>query len=209
MIQTIGILGAGKVGVTLAQLARKAGYEVFIAGSGDPAKIALSIRVLVPGAHAVTKDEAALRSDVVILALPLSKYKTIPKKALKGKLVIDAMNHWYEVDGPRHETIPEEYTSSEYIQSFLDESRVVKALSHMGYHELHDHSKPGNTPKRRAIAIASNSTEDSSIISSLVDSLGFDPYILGALKTGGWLEPNNPGFGLSVDRKTLDELYQA
>ena len=203
MIKTIGILGAGKVGVVLAQLARKAGYEVVIAGSGDPAKIALSIKVLAPGAHAVAKEEAALRGDIVILALPLSKYATIPKDALKGKLVIDSMNHWHEVDGPREDTIPEDITSSEHLQSFLPESRVVKALSHMGYHELHDHAKPKGSDGRKAIAIAGDIKEDTETVAHLVNTLGFDPLIIGVLKKGRQLEPGNPGFGASISREDL------
>lgn len=205
---SIGILGAGKVGIVLAQLAVKAGYHVFIAGSGDPGKIALTIQVLVPGANALSKTEVAQRADIVILALPLSKYRSIPQEQLAGKLVIDAMNHWWEVDGPRGENIPDDTSSSEAIQQFLPASRVVKAFSHMGYHELHDETKPAGHPGRKAIAIAGDSEADVETIAKLVDDFGFDPLAIGKLSRGIKLEPGHPGFGVNLDVASLKKILE-
>ena len=205
-IQTIGILGAGKLGIVLSQLALKAGYKVHIAGSGDPKKIALSAQVLAPGAIVSTATEVAATSDVIILALPLGKFRNIPRVELANKLVIDAMNYWWEVDGDRDGFLDPVQSSSEAVQEFLNHSRVVKALNHMGYHDLHDEPRTPGEPERKAIAVAGSDRQDVDAVSKIIDALGFDPLFIGNLAEGKKLEPGGAVFGANVTVHQLQKL---
>lgn len=208
MTQSVGILGAGKLGLVLAQLAVRAGLEVNIAGSRQPEQIALTIDVLAPGAQALSSAEVIDKSDIIILALPLGKYKSLPKDGLKDKLIIDAMNYWWEVDGIRKEFDDVSRSTSEMIRDYLGSSRLFKAFSHMGYHDLLDNSAPAGTPNRKAIAFAGDNKEDAPVIANIIDILGFDALYIGSLVNGIKLQPGNDAFGANIQKDELVQLLK-
>jgi predicted dinucleotide-binding enzyme len=211
---TIGILGAGKVGTVLARLALAAGYPVLIASSRPPAAIALTIDVLAHGAEATTASDAAARADLVILALPLGKAvpleggTALPVDELRGKIVIDAMNYWWEVDGIRDDLAGSETTTSELVAALLPDSLVVKAFNHMGYHDLDEGARAVGDPGRKAIALSGDDVGANDVVADFIDSLGFDPVDLGPLAEGAVLQPGRELFGANLSAGEIRDVVE-
>lgn len=202
----IGILGAGKLGTTLAKLSTIAGYPTLIASSKDPSKIQLAVSVLAPKATAVTALELQKQAEIVILALPLGKYQSIKKDGLEGKLILDAMNYWWEVDGTKDKYTTAQHSSSELIQEYLSASTVVKAFNHMGYHDLEDETGTGKDGKRKAIAFASDDPQAMQTVAAIITDFGFDPLPLASLAEGRILEPGSPLFGADETKENLQTI---
>jgi len=205
----LGILGAGRAGTAIARQSMKAGYSVLIANSRGPASLRLMVEVLIPGATAVTAEEAVSRSDIVYLALPLGKYRGIPAEKAAGKIVIDAMNYWPAVDGFIEEFQQDSRSSSELIQDFLPRSQVVKTLNHIGYHELEEEGLPPGTKGRRAVVLAGNNPEAKVVVARLISDLGFDFIDAGPLSEGWRFGPGTPVFGGRYTARDLREALES
>ncbi|MCV3295524.1 MAG: NAD(P)-binding domain-containing protein [Oenococcus sp.] len=201
MADKLGILGFGKLGTVLGQLAVRAGYDVYIAGSGTTDKIALTADILLPQAHLMLAKELLGQVDVVILAFPLGKYRTLDPLLFKNKIVIDAMNYWWETDGRHPEFQDPVLSTSEMVQAHLNQSHVVKAFNHMGYHDLLDYADQSD-PKK-AIAVAADDVPSRAVVAEIVKRLGFQPVILDSLAEGIKLEPGTNVFGADFNRAEL------
>jgi 8-hydroxy-5-deazaflavin:NADPH oxidoreductase len=200
----LAVLGAGHVGPVIARLAIKAGYPVAIATSGDPENLALITELMIPGAQPRWARDAVAEADIVVLAMPLHRFGDIDPGLLNGRLVVDAMNYW-----PATEGVLEAFEyggSSEIVARRLAGSVVVKALNHIGYHELEDRARPAGAPDRRAAGVAGDDPAAVATIAGLVDRIGYDPVRLGSLRAGRVLEPGGPVFGVVLP---LDEFERA
>ena len=204
---TIGILGAGRVGTALARQAVKAGYQVRIATTQPAAENALLVDIVTPGAVAVESSQAAA-SDLVVLAIPLHKYRTLSPSDLAGRIVIDAMNYWAPVDGEFDDFESDARTTSEVVEGFLQHARVVKSLNHIGYHEVEEDDKPAGDEARRALALAGDDAEAKALVSSFIDRLGFDAVDAGPLAAGRAFQPATEIFTGSHTANQLRALIQ-
>lgn len=199
----IGILGAGKLGMTLAKLGVDAGYQVNISGSNDPQKIKLSVDVLATGAVPHWTKDLIKESDVIFFAMPLSKYQQIPAALLKDKLIIDSMNFWWEIDGKENDYYDDSQTSSEAVQKYFAPTTVIKAFNHMGYHDLA--SMPN---QNRVIVYAGDNEVALEKVKQIIQDFGFVPYYLGSLKQTKVLQPSGVLFGVNEDLNGIKRILK-
>jgi predicted dinucleotide-binding enzyme len=197
----IGIIGAGRLGTAIAAQALKAGYEVRIANSRSPESLRLQLSVLLPGAIGSSIEDTIVSSDIIVLAIPLNAYRNLPKDLFSGKIVVDAMNYWPPTEGILPEF--EDSSSSEYIQKYLADAKVVKSLNHVAYNELEQHSLSHASPNRRVILLAGNDQKAKEQVSQFVDAIGFDPVDLGLIRTGKKFQPDTKLFNLRYNKKEL------
>ena len=202
----LAVLGAGHVGPVIARLAVRAGYPVDIATSGDPDDIALITELVIPGAQPRWASDAVADADIVVLAIPLHRFGDIDPAPLSGKLVVDAMNYWPASDGVL--TAFEDGGSSEIVAGRLAGSAVVKALNHIGYHELEDRARPAGSPDRRAAGVAGDDRAAVAMIAGLVDRIGYDPVRLDSLREGRVLQPGRPVFGVVLPRPEFEQAVR-
>ena len=202
-LSTIGIIGAGKLGTTLARHLIAAGYDVIVSASGDPTDVGFFLEVLVPGARAGWTTDVIHEADVVILALPLGKIPDLPTAALAGKIVIDATNFWEPVDGARPDFLWEDSTSVS-VERALPGARIAKALSHLGYHDIDNLAHRDG--ELVGMTVAGDDAGAVAAATELVTQIGFEPVFLESLSAGRAVEVGSPVFGLATTSAELVSL---
>src|SRR4051812_11970032 len=113
---TIGLIGSGNIGSTVARLAVDAGYDVVLSNSRSPETLSGLVERLGPRARAATPAEAAEAADIAVVTVPLKNYQQVPVEPLRGKVVIDTNNYYPDRDGHLPELDAESTTTSELLQ---------------------------------------------------------------------------------------------
>ena len=202
----LGIIGAGKAGTAIARAAVAGGYDVAISGSGPAERIELIVEVLAPGARALSTDEVVRYAGLIVLAIPMHRFRELRRDLFAGKILVDAMNYWDEIDGVDGPFATASAGTSTLVQEWFSSARVVKSLNHLGYFKFEKTRRPRCAPDRIAMAAAGDDPAAVAAVLQLIDDLGFDAVNAGNLEAGLALQSGGPIFGAGHSAKELSDI---
>ena len=191
---TLGLIGSGHIGGTLAQLAIDGGLDVVISNSRGPDTLSDLVDELGPHARAATPTQAAAAGDWVIVTIPVGAIGTIPGAPLVGKTVIDTGNYFAPRDGIIPELESHELADSELLQRHLTAAHVVKAFNNIHYPHLRALPRPMGAPDRTALPIASDHPSATRRAAQLLSLLGYDSVDMGPLAESWRSQVGTPVF---------------
>jgi len=200
---TIGIIGSGHVGASLAAAAVAHDYNVVLSNSQGPDSLAGLVAGLGPKARAATPADAAAAADFAIVAIPITTVEKVPVHPLAGKVVIATINYFPQRDGHIAAIDNGTTTAPGILQAHLPASKVVRAFSMVDAADMSGDGHPPGDPKRRALALAGDDRAARKLVAGLYDEFGFDTVDLGSLDESWRVDPGQPAF---VTRQNLAEL---
>jgi predicted dinucleotide-binding enzyme len=218
---TLGILGAGQVGGTLARLAVAAGYDVVIANSRGPETLTDLVGELGPRARAAWAADAAAAADLAFVAFPYAPTDRLPVEELAGKVVLDNNNYMAWRDGNLPQIDSGLRTVHELRQEQLPTSKVVKAFTHVQFHARFQIrvpsdalpavvrlARPAGAPDRKALVVSSDHPEAVEVVTRFYDELGFDAVDNSPLSESWRSAPGTPMWRHHVDGQSREELVR-
>jgi len=201
---TVGIIGAGNIGSTLAEGLVQRGYDVVISNSRGPESLADLVARLGDRARAATAQEAAAAGDWAIVTVPLTAVDRIPVEPLAGKIVLDTNNYYWERDGHIAALDDKKTTTSQLLQDHLPGSKVAKAFNHIMSGQILTDGAPAGTAGRRALATASDFDDAAAFVTSLYDEFGFDTVNIGPLAESWRVERDQPAYVVAQNAEELE-----
>jgi predicted dinucleotide-binding enzyme len=190
--KSVGIIGAGRIGQTVARIALRAGRRVVISNSRGPDSLGPVIAALGDGATAGTVQEAAA-ADIVVIAVMWPDVPTaVHGLAFEGRIVIDPTNDFDPSDLHRR-------TSSEIVAELVAPGRVVKAANTLGADVLA--LEPNEGGGRRVLFVSGDDADAKAEVTALFEDGGFAIVDLGGLAEGGAMQQfQRPLAGINLVR---------
>lgn len=189
---TVGLIGSGNIGSTVARLAVAAGHQVVLSNSRGPETLADTVAELGPRASAATSGEAAAAGDIVVVTVPLTAFPSLPATPLADKVVIDTCNYYPERDGQIPELADKSLTESELLLRHIPGALLVKAFNNIYFKHLASLARPAGAADRTYLPIAGDSAEGKTAVAGFIDSIGYGVVDAGSLADSWRQEPGTP-----------------
>ena len=197
----IGIIGAGFIARAVATVAIRAGHEVMVSNTRGAHSLFSLVNTI--GCRGGSVEEAAAFGDIVLVAIPLSAYDTIPAQPLAGKTVLDAGNYYPDRDGAIPALDRHEATTSGILARHLPASRIVKVFNAIAAGDIERDGQPSGASARRALPIAGDDAGAKRTVSAFLDAVGYDVVDAGPLSEGWRFEAGMPVYCIPHDKSTL------
>jgi 8-hydroxy-5-deazaflavin:NADPH oxidoreductase len=192
---TVGIIGSGMIGGTVARLSVAAGHHVVVSNSRGPETLAELVAELGPLATAGTAGQAAEAGDLVVVSVPVKAFSEVPAKPLAGKPVLDTGNYYPQRDGNLEELDTAAITSSGLLQRDLPDAHVVKVFNNIFFRHLRSLARPHGAADRSALPIAGDDEGAKAAVTAFLDSIGYDAVDAGPVAESWRQEPGTPAYG--------------
>lgn len=199
----VAIVGAGRLGGTLAERLGRHGHEVVVASSRPADQLAPEVTDW-PGVTAVERHEV-VDADVVILAFPWPEAAdALAGLDLADRVVVDATNP-FSVDFDVIDT--GEVGSTGRIVELLPGARVVKAFNTVPDEQLVERADDrAPTAERIGVPVAGDDVEACDEVTDLIGDLGFTAVRVGGLDDGrDLMQPGCPLFMVPLPAHELEE----
>jgi 8-hydroxy-5-deazaflavin:NADPH oxidoreductase len=192
---TLGLIGSGRIGGTVAKLAVDAGLDVVLSNSRGPETLADLCAELGPQARAAHGDECAVAGDLVLVSVPLLAYPSLPAASLAGKTVLDTGNYYPQRDGQIAALDARSLTDSEYLARQLPGARVVKVFNNIFFRHLQNLARPADAADRTYLPVAADDAGAKLSVVAFLDSIGYGAVDDGSLAESWRQQPGTPVYG--------------
>ena len=193
---TVGFIGSGRIGGTVARLSIAAGHTVILSNSRGPGTLKDLVTELGPMARARPVDDAAEDGELVVVATPLAAIRHVPVGPLVDKAVLDANNYYPQRDGNIVGLDSGQLTSSQLLQHHLPGAAVVKVFNNIFYQHLLHLARPSSDPIRSYLPIAGDNAQALAAVTRFLDSIGYGAAAYGPLAESWRQQPGQPVYGM-------------
>lgn len=209
-MQSIGVIGTGTIGGTIATACVQHGHRVVVANSRGVEGVRHFASKC--GAEPGTVADATRDSDIIILSVPQGAIASFPRDVWQGVgddvIVVDTTNYYPGLKHDPIEAIEAGMVESLWVQEQIQHP-VIKAFNMVLADTLAERGVPAGNTHRLAMFVAGDNEKHKGAVMSLVDDMGFDPIDNGLISDSWTQQPNSPGYCCDYTAQELLEVRSA